>query len=100
MRRYLLLVAHGLGSGMILKRILPVGLLGLALVLVFVWSGGKSPRSAWIDRDCSDFSSQPEAQAFFEANQPGDPHRLDRDRDGIACETLSRIKLRRNPYTN
>lgn len=39
------------------------------------------------DRDCSDFSSQEEAQAFYE--EAGGPmldlHRLDRDGDGIAC---------------
>jgi hypothetical protein len=35
------------------------------------------------DRDCPDFSSQAEAQA---ALVPGDPERLDRDKDGIACE--------------
>ncbi|MDQ4115668.1 MAG: excalibur calcium-binding domain-containing protein [Actinomycetota bacterium] len=35
------------------------------------------------DRDCRDFASQAEAQA---ALQPGDPERLDRDDDGIACE--------------
>jgi micrococcal nuclease len=42
------------------------------------------------DRDCSDFSSQREAQAFFEAEGgPGqDPHRLDGDNDGLACESL------------
>tara|TARA_R110002051_G_scaffold256524_1_gene315619 strand:- start:1239 stop:1445 length:207 start_codon:yes stop_codon:yes gene_type:complete len=40
------------------------------------------------DRDCSDFRSWQEAQAFYEANRPGDPHRLDADNDGIACETL------------
>ncbi|MGR3483908.1 MAG: excalibur calcium-binding domain-containing protein [Paracoccaceae bacterium] len=40
------------------------------------------------DRICSDFRTQAEAQAFFEANRPGDPHRLDRDRDGVACESL------------
>ena len=38
------------------------------------------------DRDCSDFATQAEAQAFFIAAGPGDPHRLDRDNDGIACE--------------
>jgi len=38
------------------------------------------------DLDCSDFSSQSEAQAFFEQFYPRDPHRLDRDGDGIACE--------------
>jgi hypothetical protein len=40
------------------------------------------------DRDCPDFSTQPEAQAFFEAAGPGDPHQLDADNDGIACEDL------------
>ncbi|WP_103030004.1 thermonuclease family protein [Salinibacter altiplanensis] len=42
------------------------------------------------DRDCSDFSTQPEAQRFFERHQPGDPHGLDGDGDGDgeACESL------------
>ncbi len=40
------------------------------------------------DRDCGDFSTWEEAQAFYEAAGPGDPHRLDGDRDGIACEGL------------
>lgn len=39
------------------------------------------------DCNCSDFSSQPEAQAVLNAF-PGDPHGLDRDNDGIACESL------------
>ena len=38
------------------------------------------------DRDCSDFATRGEAQAFFIAQGPGDPHRLDDDRDGVACE--------------
>ncbi|WP_024985216.1 thermonuclease family protein [Brevibacillus borstelensis] len=40
------------------------------------------------DRDCGDFASQAEAQAFFEAagGPASDPHRLDRDNDGLACE--------------
>jgi hypothetical protein len=44
------------------------------------------------DRDCGDFKTQPEAQKFFEsAGGPRlDPHGLDSDRDGIACETLPR----------
>ncbi|WP_370161397.1 excalibur calcium-binding domain-containing protein [Limimaricola soesokkakensis] len=41
------------------------------------------------DRDCSDFLTHREAQEFYEAAGPGDPHGLDRDRDGIACESLS-----------
>ena len=40
------------------------------------------------DRDCSDFSSWEEAQAFFEEAKPGDPHRLDGDGDGIACDSI------------
>ena len=43
---------------------------------------------AGLDRDCGDFSSQAEAQAFFEAAGPGDPHRLDGNDDGVACESL------------
>lgn len=39
------------------------------------------------DLDCRDFSTQAEAQAFFEKT-PGDPHGLDRDNDNIACEHL------------
>ena len=40
------------------------------------------------DRDCGDFSSHANAQAFFEAAGPGDPHGLDGDGDGEACESL------------
>ena len=42
------------------------------------------------DRDCGDFRSQSEAQRFFEqAGGPSqDPHRLDGDGDGVACESL------------
>ena len=42
------------------------------------------------DRDCSDFSSQRKAQRFFEDSGGwlSDPHNLDRDNDGRACELL------------
>lgn len=40
-----------------------------------------------VDLDCSDFASQAEAQAFFEAVS-GDPHHLDGDGNGIVCERL------------
>ena len=42
------------------------------------------------DRNCSDFETWSEAQAFFRAaGGPGtDRHRLDGNGDGIACETL------------
>ena len=39
------------------------------------------------DRNCPDFRYQEDAQVFL---LPGDPHRLDADRDGIACEELPR----------
>ena len=61
--------------------------------------GRPSPIAAWEwrdrgsgesekDRDCSDLDTQPEAQAFFERHQPGDPHNLDGNGDGEACESL------------
>ena len=40
------------------------------------------------DRNCGDFSGQSEAQAFYEAAGPNDPHRLDSDGDGVVCESL------------
>lgn len=39
------------------------------------------------DCDCSDFATQAQAQAVLEAT-PGDPHHLDGDHDGVACESL------------
>ena len=40
------------------------------------------------DKDCSDFPSGAHAQRFFLAvgGPSSDPHRLDRDGDGLACE--------------
>ncbi len=44
------------------------------------------------DANCSAFSTQPEAQAFFLSQNGGnltkDPHGLDSDNDGLACENL------------
>jgi hypothetical protein len=40
------------------------------------------------DRNCRDFRTWAEAQAFFQSAGPGDPHHLDADGDGIACESL------------
>lgn len=43
-----------------------------------------------VDMDCGDFSTQAEAQEFFEENggPSSDPHNLDRDGDGEVCESL------------
>jgi micrococcal nuclease len=46
------------------------------------------------DYDCNDFKSQKDAQRVFDA-YPGDPFKLDQDRDGIACESLRRQTYRR-----
>ncbi len=42
------------------------------------------------DKNCDDFSSQEEAQNYYESNDPdADPSDLDRDDDGQACEGSS-----------
>lgn len=42
------------------------------------------------DKDCSDFATHVQAQTFFisQGGPSSDPHRLDADRDGLACESL------------
>ena len=49
-----------------------------------------SPESDFVDRNCSDFDDWESAQAFFESEggPDADPHGLDRDGDGIACQSL------------
>ena len=47
-----------------------------------------SPTEQFQDRDCSDFSTWEAAQAFFLDAGDGDPHRLDGNGDGIACNAL------------
>lgn len=44
----------------------------------------------FVDRNCSDVATQPKAQAFFiaEGGPEEDPHGLDADGDGVACEAL------------
>lgn len=45
------------------------------------------PACVKTDCDCKDFKNQQEAQRVLDAF-PGDPHKLDQDKDGIACENL------------
>jgi hypothetical protein len=52
------------------------------------WRHGEQGSSSIEDKDCSDFDTQAEAQRFFEKHQPGDPHNLDGNGDGEACESL------------
>ena len=50
------------------------------------------PAAAFRDRDCSDFKTHAQAQRFFEKHNPRrDPHNLDGDNDGIACEDLKPV---------
>ena len=53
-------------------------------------STGTPPDVEFQDRNCSDFATWQAAQDFFlAAGGPGqDPHRLDRNGDGVACESL------------
>jgi excalibur calcium-binding domain-containing protein len=44
-----------------------------------------SSATAQVDYDCSDFTTQAEAEEYL---LPGDPYGLDGDNDGIACEDL------------
>lgn len=46
--------------------------------------------SEYGDKDCKDFSTQAEAQRFFESEggPATDYHGLDRDGDGVVCESL------------
>lgn len=50
------------------------------------------PKSDYLggDKDCGDFATHAEAQSFFiaQGGPNSDPHRLDADHDGVACETL------------
>ena len=66
-----------------------VTVLTLLAGLLLTLAGGSTSASA-ADRDCGDFSTQAGAQRFF-INNGGpqrDPHRLDADGDGKACESL------------
>jgi hypothetical protein len=48
---------------------------------------GADPGGYSDELNCSDFSAQEESQAVYDQD-PSDPNGLDRDNDGIACETL------------
>jgi Excalibur calcium-binding domain len=60
-----------------------------ALAAVVTLASAAAPVSA-ADKDCADFSSWRQAQKFYKKHGGPryDPHRLDADRDGIACEDL------------
>jgi hypothetical protein len=55
--------------------------MGVAAGFLFASAGS----ALAVDYDCSDFSTQEEAQEYL---LPGDPYGLDGDNDGVACEDL------------
>lgn len=61
-------------------------LVGLAVALSTL---ATAPAAVAGDRDCGDFSSQRSAQIFYlsQGGPQSDPHYLDSDNDGIACES-------------
>jgi hypothetical protein len=69
-----------------IKRTIAVGL-STAVALSFA----AAPASA-ADKDCSDFRNWRQAQNFYKKHggPRKDPHRLDADHDGVACEDLRR----------
>jgi LPXTG-motif cell wall-anchored protein len=64
-----------------------------SILLAFLFVFTLAPVSTFAtpgDKNCSDFSTWEEAQRFYEENggPDVDPHDLDRDGDGLACDTL------------
>lgn len=61
----------------------------LTALVVALTSLVTAPAAVAADRDCGDFGSQRAAQIFFlsQGGPQSDPHRLDADGDGIACES-------------
>ena len=84
--------SHAAGKeteGDIVRRFLLLAALSMALALVLSTPAMAQDPGAV---DCGDFTTQEEAQAFFDSNDPAnDPYLLDEDPgadDGMACENL------------
>ncbi|WP_053168160.1 LPXTG cell wall anchor domain-containing protein [Planococcus glaciei] len=63
--------------------------LGSSMALLLVAGTSLDTQAAVNDKDCGDFSSHQEVMEFWYANgfsAENDPHDLDRDNDGLACE--------------
>jgi hypothetical protein len=81
-------MAFGIGAWRIaLVALLIAGLVGVAMLSSAAVVAPTTAQAA--DRDCSDFRNQRRAQRFFHRHRPHrDPHNLDADNDGRACEEL------------
>lgn len=66
------------------------GISGIALgSLLFIGTTFSVAADNHVDRDCGDFANHEEVMAFWYENgysAENDPHDLDRDNDGLACE--------------
>ena len=68
----------------------------LLAVLIVLWydfdysfdENWKILKATFLDYDCIAFQTQAEAQKFFLDAGATDPHLLDADKDGLACEHL------------
>ena len=68
----------------------------LVAVLIVLWYDFDYPlhenwkilKATFLDYDCIAFQTQAEAQKFFLDAGTTDPHLLDADKDGLACEHL------------
>jgi hypothetical protein len=63
--------------------------LAASIAVAAVLALSASPASGVADKDCEDFKNRKAAQKFFKKHggPKSDPHRLDSDGDGKACET-------------
>jgi Excalibur calcium-binding domain len=68
---------------------LRVKLVAAAVAIIAAFAVSATPAIS-ADKDCSDFNTWRQAQNFYKRHggPKYDPHRLDADRDGIACESL------------
>ncbi|MEO9512143.1 MAG: excalibur calcium-binding domain-containing protein [Flavobacteriaceae bacterium] len=62
-----------------------IGLMLFFMILLSLISCTTENESSCAEKNCSDFSTQEEAQSTFESNRACYSN-LDRDNDGIACE--------------
>src|SRR4051794_28385075 len=77
------------GLGNVLRRILLP--LGVAAVIWSTATAAAAPTATTSDKNCSDFSTQQQAQQYFDSHggsRSNNVDGLDRDHDGVACETL------------
>jgi hypothetical protein len=65
-----------------------VALAVAVVALLTLLFAGMPASAAASDKDCKDFATQRAAQIFFikHGGPRRDPHRLDADHDGVACE--------------